>query len=66
MSAAVILADRGFFIVGPIDLLEPEDQEALARSACIRAGLSPAPLAGTRLLPWRPPAAIGEASCNSF
>jgi hypothetical protein len=31
MPAAVVLADRGFFIIGPIDLLKPDDHEARAR-----------------------------------
>jgi hypothetical protein len=66
MPAAVVLADRGFFAVGPIDLLEPMDQEVVARSASIRASLSPATLTEPELLPWQPPAAIGEPSCSSF
>jgi hypothetical protein len=78
MPTAVVLADRGSFTergpfsdrgpftIGPIDLLKPEDEEALARSASTRASLSPATLPEPELLPWRPSAAIGEPPCNSF
>jgi hypothetical protein len=66
MPTAVVLADRGFLAIGSIDLLKPEDQEALAGSASIRASLSLTTLTEPKLLPWRPSAAIGEASCNSF
>jgi hypothetical protein len=66
MPAAVVLADRGSFAIGAIDLRKPEDQKAPTRSASIRTGLSPATLTEPKLLPWRPSVAIGETSCNSF